>query len=60
MNISLPSIMAKVVGNLSRNTVGRVPNTWRTVGIHSISLYVDIKHIHVVKYLETSDLDNPN
>ena len=37
MNISLPSIMAKVVWNLSRNEVGRVPDTWHTVGIQSLS-----------------------
>lgn len=39
LNISLSSVMAKarryIVGNLSWNAVGRVPNTWCTVGIHS-------------------------
>lgn len=37
MNTSLPSIIAKVVGNFSLNAEGSVAQTWSTLGIQSIS-----------------------
>ena len=61
INTSLASIIAKVVEYFSTKTDGKFARTCSGEGIHSISFKCWYKkHIQVVMYLDTEDIEMPN